>query len=92
MKNGRLQIKDIPDEPILELLRARPGTWFTWFPSRPEEDEIMPTVVSAFPAGLPDKLVLAKMNSLIRRGLIEGCACGCRGDFEITEKGKKNDD
>jgi hypothetical protein len=30
---------------------------------------------------LPAKIVLAKARSLIKRGLIEGCCCGCRGDF-----------
>lgn len=30
---------------------------------------------------MPPKLVLAKARKLIRRGLVTGCACGCRGDF-----------
>lgn len=32
---------------------------------------------------MPWKVVLAKARSLIRRGLIDGCSCGCRGDFEV---------
>jgi hypothetical protein len=39
------------------------------------------------PPDAPDKLILAKMNKLLRRGLVDGCGCGCRGDFEITDKG-----
>ena len=35
----------------------------------------------------PRKVILAKMRALLRRGLIDGCACGCRGDFELTLKG-----
>lgn len=31
---------------------------------------------------IPEKVVLAKAKRLIERGLINGCACGCRGDFE----------
>lgn len=31
----------------------------------------------------PEKVVLAKLRSLIKRGLLAGCACGCRGDFEL---------
>jgi len=31
---------------------------------------------------LPEKLVLAKARKLIRRGLLTGCACGCRGEWE----------
>lgn len=33
--------------------------------------------------GMPWKVVLAKARSLIRRGLIDGCDCGCRGDFKV---------
>lgn len=39
------------------------------------------------PPNLPEKLVLGKMRMLMRRGLVTGCGCGCRGDFEITAKG-----
>ncbi|WP_431895836.1 hypothetical protein [Micromonospora haikouensis] len=31
--------------------------------------------------GLPELLVRAKARKLIRRGLLDGCYCGCRGDF-----------
>lgn len=31
---------------------------------------------------LPAKVLLAKCRSMIKRGVIRGCACGCRGDFE----------
>lgn len=34
--------------------------------------------------GVPEKVLLAKAKRLIKRGLIDGCACGCRGDFEIA--------
>jgi hypothetical protein len=27
------------------------------------------------------------LKFLIKRGLVSGCTCGCRGDFEITQKG-----
>ena len=36
----------------------------------------------------PEKVLLAKLKSLVRRGLLDGCACGCRGDFTITKKGR----
>lgn len=35
-----------------------------------------------YPA-MPEKVVMAKANRLIRRGIIDGCPCGCRGDYEI---------
>lgn len=34
---------------------------------------------------VPQKVVLAKARKLIKRGLVSGCACGCRGDFERAE-------
>ena len=35
---------------------------------------------------IPEKVVRAKAKRLIRRGLVTGCTCGCRGDFEITSE------
>jgi hypothetical protein len=37
---------------------------------------------------IPHKLVLAKARKVIRRKLIDGCPCGCRGDFEVTAAGR----
>lgn len=48
----------------------------------------MPSVQEAMPPGLNGHLLRAKMAMLIRRKLVSGCACGCRGDFEITDKGR----
>jgi hypothetical protein len=31
---------------------------------------------------MPEKVVLAKARRLVRRGLLDACTCGCRGDFE----------
>lgn len=77
-----MQCKDIPDRPILEFLAQRPRVWHTWYPDC--ENDVSPSM----PKDTPGKLVLAKMRTLIRRGLVNGCGCGCRGDFEITEKGQ----
>lgn len=35
------------------------------------------------------KVFLAKMRALVRKGLVNGCTCGCKGNFELTEKGLK---
>ncbi len=82
MKKGRLQTKDIPEKPILEFLAQHQGEWSTW-----GKGYSMPTVSDAMPDNTPDKLKLSKMRSLHKRGLVGGCDCGCRGDFEITDKG-----
>jgi len=39
--------------------------------------------------GVPEKVVMAKATKLDKRKLISGCGCGCRGDFEVTEKGRE---
>jgi hypothetical protein len=80
---GVMQCKDIPDRPILEWLATRNGRWAHWF----SDDEN--SVRNAMPPGVPDKLVPAKMAMLGRRGLVDGCFCGCRGDYVITEKGRE---
>ena len=77
-----LQCKDIPDRPILEFLDRLQGTWANW-----NYSDSPYNVRLAMPPDLPDKLVLAKMKQLMHRGLVEGCDCGCRGDFIITRKG-----
>lgn len=38
---------------------------------------------------MPLKVVIAKMRKLINKGWVDGCACGCRGDYEITNEGHK---
>ena len=77
-----MKCKDIPDRPILEFLAQRQGIQNTWFLGYEGDVRI------AMPKDTPDKLILGKMRILIRSGLVDGCACGCRGDFEITEKGQ----
>lgn len=77
-----MQCKDIPDRPILEFLLSHKGQWCFWGAAFDRNVNV------AMPRNTPYKLVLAKMGMLIRRGLVSGCACGCRGDFEITEKGE----
>lgn len=79
-----MQCKDIDDRPILEFLAARQGHWcFRWDLGGSSEYN----VTTVMPPNVPEKLALAKMKRLIDRGLVNGCTCGCRGDFEITEKG-----
>lgn len=76
-----MQCKDIPDQPILDWLAANTGPyrWATW-----GKGYSMPTVRDAMPPNTSEKLQRAKMGQLIRRGLVKGCACGCRGDFHLT--------
>lgn len=80
-----MQCKDIPDLPILAFVAKHGGIGCNWF----EIDRDNPrSVRHAMPDNLPEKLIHAKMRQLIHRRVIEGCDCGCRGDFEITDKGR----
>jgi hypothetical protein len=38
---------------------------------------------------VPGKIVRAKAARLIGRHLLDGCPCGCRGDFELTPTGRE---
>lgn len=75
-----MQCKDIPTQPVIDFLSTldRGGTWFWSEVYQPDN-----SVVRAMPEGVNSKLALAKMRKLIKAGLVEGCACGCRGDFRL---------
>lgn len=94
MKNGRLQCKDIPTVPVLLFLAevAARGTCHGATAGHHDllpREGYMPTVRDVPQlAALPERLLLAKMEMLIRAKLVDGCSCGCRGDFEITGKGR----
>lgn len=88
-----MKCKDIPDRPILEFLAVQ-DSWASWINPTEFGDAIddptwMPYVGRAMPPGVPAKLRIAKMAKLIRRGLVDGCDCGCRGDYELSEQGEK---
>lgn len=46
------------------------------------------TEVSIVFRHFPFKVVAAKLSKLLKRGLVTGCDCGCRGDWELTAKGR----
>lgn len=81
-----MQAKDIPDRPILAFVAENGGIGCHWFVP---EGTTSRSVLCAMPPGTPPKLALAKMKGLMRRGLVGGCGCGCRGDFELTDKGRE---
>lgn len=84
-----MQCKDISTEAILRFLALHQGQWATHGKQyyRTDGSWGMPSVIWAMPPGTPYRLQLAKMRQLFRAGLVGGCDCGCRGDWEITDKG-----
>ncbi len=77
-----MQCKNIDTDAILRFLGRHQGEWCNWFSA-----SFPNSVQNAMPSNVPPKLALAKMVMLIRSGLVSGCGCGCRGDFEVTDKG-----
>lgn len=78
-----MQFKDIDEKPILFLLAENPGVCHHWW------NEPGATILPAFPIEAQDqpRLIMAKMRNLLSRALVDGCACGCRGDYVITDMG-----
>lgn len=75
---SRPQCKDIPDEMFLgAVVRCqRPWGVSTVWDVQSDLNRRMPFVVN-------DNLTRAKALKLIKSGVINGCACGCRGDLEV---------
>lgn len=76
-----IQTKDIDKVAVLKFMENNQDSWCTLY------NGFHNSVGNAMPDGLPIKLRLSVMRNLINRGLVAGCPCGCRGDFEITPKG-----
>ena len=79
-----MKCSDIPNEPILEFLKKLDGTPASLYSDETIVDKNI-SICHCMPPGTPEKLRLAKMRRLIERGLVEGCACGCRGDFLLKK-------
>lgn len=83
MPDGRpMQCKDIPDSAVIAAVRGSLKPW----------GSAMVWDVRAALAGevgeVPARLFAAKMRSVVDRGLVGGCACGCRGDFHVSSECK----
>lgn len=77
-----MKASDLSDERILSVLRQHEGRWHTSLgPS-----EFMPHVYDPAYPDAPRKVLTAKLRSMKRRGLINGCECGCRGNWFVGEE------
>ena len=75
-----MQCKDIDDGCILTwLLANQPAITFEGFDNY---------IGHAF-VGIPRNLMMAKLKKMVRNGVINGCACGCRGDFKCETPNMK---
>lgn len=83
-KSKRIQCKDVSTLAILEFVKGltQKGASATWYDI--EDDN---TVRRVIPMVVPNCVLRKKLDNLARKGLLDGCGCGCRGDFRITPKG-----
>lgn len=86
---GYRHARDIPDDLFLDAIRAARGLWTRRWAMLSDIQAVLagvPLSKQGYPEefpGVPRKVVLAKAKRLINRNVIDGCDCGCRGDFEI---------
>lgn len=81
-----MQSKDIPDDLFIQAVAEcsvaaaerwnSPTAWADRFDVGDWLTEHMGTEV-------PEKVVLAKARKVMDKGRMDGCGCGCRGDFDL---------
>lgn len=80
-KPKTIQAKHLSDERVLRAVADRAQFDGEIVYSVPTSD-----VAKHFPSA-PYKVVAAKLSRLLHRGLLDGCDCGCFGDWKLTEAG-----
>lgn len=83
MYNKKIQVKHVETLPILQFLDNIAPRMAISF-----DRDFENSIFHAVPEEIPRKVMLSKLRNMIEKGIIDGCACGCRGDFELTQKGK----
>lgn len=78
--------KEINEKPLLEFAAKHGGIGCYL---NEETHTGYPRNIGEAAKGFPIKVIRAKLAALIRRGLMTGCTCGCRGDYDITDKGRQ---
>ena len=75
----RMKASDVDDRAFLAVVAGYNDATGHWCLTHTVEGEF---------AAFPPKVLQAKARKLIRRGLMDGCACGCRGDYRVTDAGR----
>jgi hypothetical protein len=83
----------IPDELVLAFIDRTSRAPYPFDGELPDYEtrwvDMYDFEISAQWTGVPVADIKAKLTDMLDRDLITGCDCGCRGDFEITENGKR---
>lgn len=77
----RLQAKDLRTKTVLDFIDMA-GTALAQLRGNNDRQVDTWSIYDRFDY-LPPKVVLAKLRKLVRQKKLRGCACGCRGDFEL---------
>lgn len=72
-----MKASDVPDVLFLQTVLKVAQPW--GLTMRTDVERALPEY--------PWKVLLAKASRLIKRGLMDGCDCGCRGDYRLLDKG-----
>lgn len=75
-----MRASDIDRAEVLDFIGSHPGHSGIGVP--------MHAIADRFPE-FPEAVVRAKLNRMVRKGYLNGCTCGCRGDFTLTKKGRE---
>jgi len=92
---GYRHARNIPDELFLVAVAAAGGVGDFKWAMRWDVERVLGGLPLDVPIpddgvpGVPSKVVLAKFRRVQGRGLVDGCDCGCRGDWHLTEKGRQ---
>jgi hypothetical protein len=81
-----VKASDIPDEVFIAAVATcmvrqaeewgRPSAWC-------HRQDVTAELSQVMGVDVPWKVVLAKAAKLIKRKRMDGCTCGCRGDFDL---------
>lgn len=93
----KVQAKHVPEDAILLRMvwfqRKHRRAWMSHWPVREwmTDEETRDWTLASAPelVDVPEKVLLAKLRAMKRKKLIDGCGCGCRGDWEPLEAGWK---
>ncbi len=93
MTAGKIQVKDIPDQAMIDLVDR------LWNAPRAymEGDNLVvfyPNGASTFDIlkmwdSIPPKVIMAKLKKLVAANKLDGCTCGCRGEFTVVRADEK---
>ena len=65
------------------------GRIAAWSALTPHSGWVQSWHIQPWYAGVPWKILQAKLRRLHKGGLLNGCPCGCRGDWTVTDAGAK---